>query len=352
MAILDIQNVKIAGVSACVPQTVYDNMDYTLLSVEERLKYIETTGVRYRHCVDEKTCTSDLCIKAAEELISKLGWRKDEIDALILCSQTFDYRMPTTACTIQHRLGLSNDCLAFDIALGCTGFVYGLSVLSSLISASKIKKGLLLVGNTQSRNVNYKDKSTYLLFGDSGTATAVEYSKTDADVLHFNLQTYGEGMNSIIIPDGAYRNPVTSDSFKESMDSEGNVRTPMQLKMDGMDVFSFVIGKVPKCLKNLISYFGISDSDVDYYLLHHANKFLCEKLRNKMKFLAEKVPYNIHDFGNSSGACIPLLMVTNLRNELQSQKLRLLFTGFGVGLSVGAGYMTCSRIVVPELIYY
>ena len=352
MALLDIHNVKVVGVSACVPGTVYDNMDYTLLSEEERVKYIETTGVRYRHCVDENTCTSDLCVKAAEELIGKLGWNKCDVGALVFVSQTFDYKMPTTACTIQYRLGLSNDCMAFDVSLGCTGYVYGLSIIANLLSSGGIKKGLLLVGNTQSKNVNYRDRSTYLLFGDAGTATALEYSDRECESLQFNLQTYGEGMNSIIIPDGGYRHPVNMESFKEYTDSDGNVRTPLQLKMDGMDVFSFVIGKVPKCLNKLSSYFHIGNDDVDYYLLHHANKFLCEKLRTKMKYPIEKVPYNIKDFGNSSGACVPLLMVTNLRNELQTSKLRLMFTGFGVGLSVGAGYMICDRIGVPELIYY
>ena len=352
MAYLNIHNVKIAGVSACVPHEVYDNMDYTVLSKEEREKYIETTGVRFRHCVDKDTCTSDLCFRAADDLINNLGWCRDEVEALIFVSQTPDYKMPSTACILQSRLGLSNSCLSFDISLGCTGYVYGLSVLSSLLSSGYIKKGILLVGNTQSKNVNYYDKSTYLLFGDAGTATALEYVSQDVDMLQFNLQTYGEGMNSIIIPDGGYRNLITENSFKEAVDEEGNIRTPLQLKMDGMDVFSFVISKVPKCLKGLTSYFNLTDNDIDYYLLHHANKFLCEKLRVKMKYPPEKVPYNIKDFGNSSGACIPLLMVTILQNQLQTSNLRILCTGFGVGLSVGAGYMTTDHIIVPDLIYY
>lgn len=352
MAFIDIHNIKVAGVSACVPKTVFDNMDYQLLTKEERIKYIDTTGVRYRHCTNAETCTSDLCVRAANELIEQLKWDRKDIDALIFVSQTPDYKMPTTACIIQDRLGLSNDCLSFDISLGCTGYVYGLSVISSLLSTGGLKKGILLVGNTQSKNVNYSDKSTYLLFGDAGTATALEYTEENSDTLKFNLQTYGEGMHSIIIPDGGYRHPVTLDSFKEEIDSEGNTRSALQLKMDGMDVFSFVIGKVPKCLNGLTSHFGITDENIDFYLLHHANKFLCEKLRRKMKYPIEKVPYNIYEFGNSSGACIPLLMVTNLRPQLRDSKVRILFTGFGVGLSVGAGYLTCSNLIIPELLYY
>lgn len=352
MAYLDIKNVKIKGVSACVPQNIQDNMNYDILSLEEREKYIQTTGVRFRHVTDNETCTSDLCLKAAEKLIEDLKWEKDEIDALVFVSQTPDYKMPTTACTLQYRLGLQPSCMAYDVSLGCSGYVYGLSIISSLVSTGNIKKALLLVGNTQTKNVNKEDKSTYLLFGDAGTATALEHSSNDGDTLYFNLQTYGDGMNSIIIPDGMYRNPVTQNSFVEHVDSEGNKRNNMQLKMDGMDVFSFVIGKVPKCIKGLLENFKISDEDVDFYLLHHANKFLMEKLRKKMKFPEEKTPYNITDFGNSSGACVPLLMVTNIAETLRKSKCRMLFTGFGVGLSLGGCYFTTDKIVVSDLLLY
>ena len=352
MAFLKIENVKIGGVAACVPDCLQDNMTYDILSEEERKKYIETTGVHFRHVTDKDTCTSDLCYEAAEKLISGLCWNMSEIDALVFVSQTPDYKMPTTACTLQYRLGLPPSTLTFDISLGCSGYVYGLSVLSSMVASGNIKKALLLVGNTQSKNVNYRDKSTYLLFGDAGTATALEYNPTEPDTMLFNLQTYGDGMNSIIIPDGMYRNPVNESSFIESTDEEGNIRTPMQLKMDGMDVFSFVISKVPKCIKGLIEKYQITDDMVDFYLLHHANKFLMEKIRKKLNLAQEKTPYNIENFGNSSGACVPLLMVTNCKDKLQSGTTRMLFTGFGVGLSLGACYLTTKNIVVSELVVY
>ena len=352
MAFLKIENVKVKGVAACVPDNLQDNMTYDILTEEEREKYIETTGVRFRHITDKGTCTSDLCLAAAEKLIADLGWEKSEIDALVFVSQTPDYKMPTTACTLQHRLGLQPSTLSFDIALGCSGYVYGLSVLSSMVSSGNIKKAILLVGNTQSKNVNYRDKSTYLLFGDAGTATALEYNPSEQDTLLFNLQTYGDGMYSIIIPDGMYRNPINESSFVETTDEEGNVRTPMQLKMDGMDVFSFVISKVPKCIRGLLDQYQITDDMVDFYLLHHANKFLMEKLRKKLKFAEEKTPYNIENFGNSSGACVPLLMVTNCKKELQRGTTRILFTGFGVGLSLGACYFTTKDLVVSDLVLY
>lgn len=352
MAFLRIENIKVRGVSACVPANLQDNMTYDILSEEERKKYIETTGVHFRHITDMNTCTSDLCFTAAEKLISDLGWDKSEIDALVFVSQTPDYKMPTTACTLQYRLGLRPETLAFDVSLGCSGYVYGLSILSSMLSSGNVRKAILLVGNTQSKNVNYCDKSTYLLFGDAGTATALEYNTEEQDTLLFNLQTYGDGMNSIIIPDGMYRNPVSENSFIEYTDDEGNIRTPMQLKMDGMDVFSFVISKVPKCIKGLIEEYEITDDMVDFYLLHHANKFLMEKLRKKLKLSQEKTPYNIEYFGNSSGACVPLLMVTNCKDKLRKGTTRILFTGFGVGLSLGACYLTTENLVVSDLLLY
>lgn len=349
MSFLDINNVKIKGVAACVPDKIVDNMDYELLSTSEKIKYIETTGIRFRHVTEEKVCTSDLCEKAAEKLICDLQWNKNEIGILIFVSQTPDYKMPSTACVLQNKLGLSNNCLSFDISLGCTAYVYGLATIASIISSSKISKGLLLVGNTQSKNVNYKDKSSYLLFGDAGTATALEFNDSTPDFLKFNLKTYGEGMNSIIIPDGAYRNPITAKTFVEYEDDNGNFRTNNDIKMDGLDVFSFVVSKVPFCFKELHENFNIIDDNVDYYLLHHANKSLCEKLRKKLKYPEDKVPYNIENYGNSSGASIPLLMVTNISNQLINNKLRLVISGFGVGLSVGTAYISTNKIMVSEL---
>lgn len=350
MSLLKIKNVRIVGVSACVPENTKDNYDYDLLSKDELKKYIETTGIRYRHV--SKACSSDLCLMAAETLIAELNWDKKDIEALVFVSQTPDYKMPSTSCLLQHKLGLSPSTLTFDISLGCSGFVYGLSVISSVISASGIRKALLLVGNTQSKNINRKDKSSYLLFSDAGTATALEFDDRNSEPMYFNLQTYGEGWNSIIIPDGMYRNPITESSFIEKKDAEGNIRNSIQLKMDGMEVFSFVINKVPKCINELMEYTNLSDEKIDFYMLHHANKYLMDKLRKKLKFSEEKTPYNIQEFGNSSGACVPLLMVTNCRDELRTGENRILFTGFGVGLSLGAAVITTKNLVIPELQFF
>ena len=352
MAFLDINNVRIAGISACVPSNISENKELSLLSKDEILKYIEITGVERKHWVkhDGSVCTSDHCVRSAEKLIDTLGWDKKEIEVLIFVCQTPDYKMPATACIIQDRLGLSTSCMAFDVNLGCSGFVYGLSLISNMLSIGNIKKGLLLVGNTQSYYASEEDKSYYLIAGDAGSAICLEHNTQNPDKLQFNLMTQGAGKEFLIVPDGGYRNPVTPESFKMREYEDGIRRSNLHLHMNGLEVFSFAISYVPKAFKALFEHFEITPETSDYLLLHQANKFICEKIRKKLKISAEKTPYNIQEYGNTSGASIPLLMVTNLREELESRDLDILLNGFGVVLSLGTAHITTNRIVVPELL--
>lgn len=178
MSFVSVKNVRIAGISACVPERVEENRDYTLLSGEEVEKYIKATGVERRHCAihDGSICTSDLCLKAAEKLISDLGWEKSEVELLVFVSHTTDYRLPATACVLQDRLGLSTSCMAFDVTLGCSGYLLGLGIAGNMLASGTIKKALLMVGNTQSEYASFEDRSMYLLLGDAGTVTALEYA--------------------------------------------------------------------------------------------------------------------------------------------------------------------------------
>lgn len=353
MSFLNIKNVKIKGISACVPERVEENRDYTLLPADDIEKYIQATGVERRHCAvhDGSICTSDLCLKAAEKLIIDLGWDKSEIGLLVLVSHTTDYKLPATACLLQDRLGLSTSCLAFDITLGCSGYLVGLGTVGSLLSAGTIKKALLMVGNTQSVYASYEDRSMYLLLGDAGTVTALEYDPENYDVMNFHYMTDGGGKDSVIVPDGGCRNPVNAQSFVMEDCGDGIRRTKLHEKMDGTDVFSYAVSNIPKSVKSLTEEFNLDLDKVDYFLLHQANKFLCEKLRKKMKLPAEKVPYNIQEFGNTSGATIPLLMVTNLKKELENRPLELMMTTIGVGFSWGSAYVRVDNIVCPELLY-
>jgi 3-oxoacyl-[acyl-carrier-protein] synthase III len=350
MAFLEIKNSAVRGVAACVPQKIVENRDCSLFTKEELDKQFASVGIERRHCADEGMCTSDLCLSAAEKLLSDLNWGKNEIDALILVTQTPDYRNPATSCILQDRLGLPNNCLSFDISMGCSGYVYGLSVVSSLISGGTIKKALLLVGDTASQTSSPEDKSRALLFGDAGTATALEFDE-NADKLYFHLATDGSGYNAIMTPDSGFRNRIKPESFLMEDYGNGIIRARVHSWLDGLEVFSFGISRAPQTVNQLCEKYAINKDLVDVFLFHQANLMMNEKIRNKLKLPLEKVPYNLKDFGNTSCASIPLLMVTNIRNNLISGNMKALLCAFGVGLSWGSAYVNLNKITCPELMF-
>jgi 3-oxoacyl-[acyl-carrier-protein] synthase-3 len=353
VSFLSTKNVLIKGIAACVPIRVEENRSYTGIPAEDIEKYIEITGIERRHCAvhDGSICTSDLCYKSAEKLLEELDWDRNEIGLLIFISHSADYRLPMTACILQNRLGLSKECMAFDSPLGCSGFVYGLSIASSIMSLGFIKKALLLAGNTQSFYASPIDKSTALLFGDGGSACALEYDLNTKDFFNFHLTSDGSGKDVLIVHDGGNRNPVNEKSFVMEEFEDGIKRTRLHEKMDGMAVFSFTLSDVPNALKKFHSKFNIKPENIDYFLLHQANKFVCEKIRRKLQYPLEKVPYNINEFGNTSAASIPLLMVTELQEKLKTEELEIVMSGFGVGLSIGTAHIKTHKIVCPDLLY-
>lgn len=350
MAFQQFNTVKIDGISACVPANIEENSSLNLFAnTEEYEKFVATTGIERRHVVTEGVCASDLCLAAAEKLIAELNWDKNEIDCLIFVSQTPDYKLPATACVLQGKLGLSKNCMTFDISLGCSGWVYGVSTMASILSSGNIKKGLLLVGDTVTRTKSPLDKSTYPLFGDAGTATALSYNENAAP-LQIALFTDGTNYDAIMIEDGGYRNPVTENSFDYVDYGNGIVRNKLQSVLDGSSVFTFGISKAPQSVNNLIEYFEIDKDAVDYFVFHQANKLMNEKIRTKLKLPEEKVPYILKDFGNTSSTSIPLTLVNNLGNELKNKELKIIACAFGVGLSWGAMSADFRKIVCCNLI--
>lgn len=347
MAFLEFKNVRIAGISAGVPENVVSN--YALKSgVEISSDYtpeafVETTGVKERRC-SETLCTSDLCYAAAEKLITELGWDKSEIEALVFVSQTADYILPATACILQDRLGLSKECYAEDIALGCSGWVYGLSNVASILSTGSVKKALLLVGDAKKRAVENRDP----LFGDAGTATAIEYKDGEAG-FRFHFGTDGSGYDAIIKPDGGSRNQVSTKSF-ELKENEGKSMHRLQTYMKGMDVFSFGITTAPRSVKKLSEYFGFDYQDYDYFVFHQANMKMNNQIAKKLKLSEEKVPSSMYQFGNTSSASIPLTIVSQLRGRIENSLTRFVCCGFGVGLSWGTVAFETNNIIVTDLV--
>jgi len=348
MAFFSINNVKVSGIAAAVPKNKVSNWDYDLLSESEKKLLIKTTGVESKRVVSEGVATSDLCYSAAEKLISDLKWNKDEIQVIIFLSQSRDYYLPATSIILQDRLGLSKSCMAFDIGLGCSGFVYGLSVINSILSATGLSKGLLMVGDISSLTCSKEDKSTYPLFGDAGTATAVEL-KQDSK-MDFSLNSDGEGHKAIMIPTGGVRNIVNKNSFDLKEIDNGIKRCDLNLALNGLDVFNFSVKEVPKSINDYFKHFKTSKNDYDYFLMHQANKLMNETIRKKLKIEEEKVPYSLQNFGNTSSASIPLTIVTQLQKQVKAKSLNLLMAGFGVGLSWGISSLPINKIVCPDLI--
>ena len=352
MSFVHVNNVRMVGTTVCVPSQIENNLDYEGIPIAERESFIQSIGIEHRRVAPTDVCTSDLCEQAARHLLQKLAWDLYEVDILIFVSQTPDYKMPATSCVLQNRLGLSTDCMTIDISQGCSGWVYGLSVIGSLLSQGSLKKGLLLVGNTQSKNINYRDKSIYPLFSDAGSATAFEYCSLGGDSYNLLFKTDGSGENTIIIPDGGYRNPVSPSSFIEQEYTGGIRRSPLNIKMQGDDVFAFVAGNVPKATKELFEKFNVNPEEIDYYLLHHASKFICDKLIRKLSIPNNKAPLQLKDFGNCSNASIPLLLCTSIRDEVLNRELNLYISGFGVGLSMGVGIISISKLKCADFIEF
>ena len=338
MAFLEFKNVKIAGFSAGVPQRIAKIDENSIGGVKYSAEdYSESVGIYQRRISDTLT-TGDLCYWAAERLIADIGWNKCEIEAVIFVSLSPDYMQPATAGILQDRLGLTKECFAEDILLGCSGWVYGLCNAVSLVSSGNMKKVLLMAGDAKFRAKHPLDP----LFGFAGTVTALEYDEK-ASPIRFHMGTDGSGYDALIIPDGGARNQLSEESFKiENIDGKQMHR--VQGRMKGMDVFSFGIITVPKSFKKFCEHFNTSLDDFDYYVLHQANKKMNDSIVKKLKLNPNHVPYSLHDFANTSSASIPLTIVTELKKSCSEAEKQIICCGFGIGLSWG----TASFAITPQ----
>lgn len=349
MAILSFNGIRISGISAAVPLQKEYSADYQWIPVKEREALIKNIGVESRRVAPRGMTTSDLCVSAAEKLMNDLNWNRQEIGLLIFVSQSRDYLVPTTACIVQHRLGLPQSCIAFDIGLGCSGYVYGLSVMAGMMQSGTLKKGILMVGDISTLTTNYRDKSTYPLFGDAGTVTAVEFDPS-AEPMNFNLQTDGAGYRALMIQDGGARNVMSRKSFDVKKISPGIYRSRLHLELDGIEVFNFTLREVVPNVKALLKEKELTLNEIDYVVFHQANRLINETLRKMLKLDAPKVPYSIREYGNTSGASVPLTMVVALKEELRNHRNRLLLSAFGVGLSWASVILTTDTLCIPDLL--
>jgi 3-oxoacyl-[acyl-carrier-protein] synthase-3 len=350
MGYIQIPNVVIKGISACVPRTIVKNETLKdLFSEEELKKTIEAVGISERRIVDNNVCASDLCCKAAEQLLLEMNIDRNTIDVLIFMSQTSDYRIPATAPILQHRLGLSKDTICFDVSLACSGYIYALTTAMTYLNLPNVNRVLLLDGETFSKIVNKKDKTNALLYGDAGTATLLE--KKDNEIFNAVLHTDGEGWNAVSIPGGGCRNTFTKESLIEKEREDGSIGNDLEVYMNGIDVFNFTLRVVPKSIKELLEKTNTEISDYGSIVFHQANKFMIEFFVKKLKYDMEKVPISLDKFGNTSSATIPLTIVSELRNW-DSENKKVLISGFGAGLSWAAASLDLSDTHICELIEY
>lgn len=335
MAIVSYNNVRIEGISAVVPGTCIDNMHFSdFFSEKEAKSVIKMTGIAARRFADEETCASDLCYKAASILLAELDLKPEHIDAVIMVTLTPDYRMPATAFLLHQRLGLKKDCMAFDISLGCSGFVYGFSTAANLLQQDNISRVLLLNGETKSKVYGKRDKSTSLLFGDAGTATL--FCKTNETInTTVTLNSDGSKAEAIMIEAGGYRNPSTQDSLVEILYEDGSWRSAQQGKMDGPAIFDFTITEVPKDVLRVLDHAGLSAEDIDYFVFHQANKFISDHIGKKLGIPQTKIPYSLDKYGNTASVSIPLTICSEL-HHLSCKPKKLCLSAFGVGLSWGS----------------
>ena len=349
MAKITFHGVGIKALSACVPPEVIYNKDLGYLIPEEEIeKTINNIGIIERRIAAPDVMASDLCYKAAQQLMADNDIAPESIDVLLFMSQTPDYRIPATSCLLQHRLGLPRETMCFDISLGCSGYLFALSTAFAYASMEGINRVLLLDGETFSKIVNRRDKVDWPLYGDAGTATLIE--KGDYGDSTFMLYTDGSGEDTLKIHAGM-RNPITPESCVEREQEDGNIRSDLEVYMDGMDVFNFAISKVPKSIKQLLKETEKSVDDVDYLIFHQANRFMMAFFVKKLKMDPDRVPYCIHKYGNTSSASVPLTISSELCGKLDGDHT-MLMSGFGAGLSWGSALMSMHDCKVSPVIEY
>ncbi|WP_293776327.1 ketoacyl-ACP synthase III [uncultured Oxalicibacterium sp.] len=288
-------------------------------------------------------CFSDLAFEATEKLLESLAWQREEIDALIVVTQSPDYPIPATAIILQDRLGLPHTTIAFDVNLGCSAYPFGIHLLGSMISAGGIKKGILLVGD---RSASLDDP----IFSDAGTATALEFDENAAP-MYFDLNSDGSGYRAIILPVGGQREPVgVQHLIPHRSDENDHWHRGTDLILDGPAVLSFSTQRIPPAVEKLLAYANTGKEEVDYFIFHQANRMINETIRKKLGLPVDKVPSTLHDFGNSSGASLPITMTARINKELESGTKRVVLSGFGIGLSWGTALVDITNAKFPDLI--
>ena len=333
------RNSRIVDIAGHLPDTVLYNEDLAAIFPDwPAEKILLKTGISQRHIAAYDETAGDLAFHAARKLFLKGKCSASDIDFLILCTQAPDYILPTTACILQHRLGISTSSGALDINLGCSGFVYGLSLAKSLIETGLANNVLLLTADTYSKYIHPLDQSVRTLFGDGATATLISVTSkpNSGSIGPFVFGTDGGGAQHLIVEAGGFRKPSSANIEQKNLDIAKTIRSPKNLYMNGAEVMSFSLVEVPKAINSILHKMGATHDDVDFFVLHQANKFMLDALRKKLKISLEKMPIFIEKLGNTVSSTIPFVLEHKLDNKEIISGSRCILVGFGVGYSWAA----------------
>lgn len=344
------EGVRIRGVAAAVPTARVDNLtDHSFITPEDARKVIALTGVpEYRRAPPEM-CASDLAEAAARRLFEGLNLGFDAVDAVLFGTMTPDYRVPSTACLLQSRLGCGTSVVAYDYNMGCSAYIVGLFNACAMISGGGLERVLLLTGDTQSKLIHPEDKNVALLLADGGSATIVEAADRDRKI-EVEIRTDGSRFENLYVPAGGFRRKSDAESGRVTERSDGGLRSDDTLYMNGMEVFKFSSSDVVDTLAGFMQRADATPENVDYLFLHQANKFMTDKIANKLKFPKAKVPYSLGLYGNTGSASIPLTIAHHFSTEGAEPDVRALMCGFGVGLSWGVADARLEDLYTPPLV--
>jgi len=324
---------RIKAVSYYLPEHVLSNTIIGEQFPEWSVDKIATkTGINERHISASDEFSSDMAVKAAEKLFAEHNIDRAEIDFLLLCTQSPDYFLPTTACLLQQRLNLSTGIGALDFNLGCSGFVYGLGLANGLIEGNMAKNVLLITSETYSKFIHPKDKSNLTIFGDAAAATLISAGPGIFDINSFVFGTDGRGANNLIVKQGALRYPVVQNS-EDIIDEFGNVLSDRFLYMNGTEIFNFTIESVPKLVKELLQKETLDTNEIDLFIFHQANRFMLNHLRKKIGIPEEKFFMFMEHCGNTVSSTIPIALYEAMKAGRILKNNKLMLAGFGVGYS-------------------
>jgi len=352
---LNFKNKRITGILTILPRNEVlfeDEIDNYNFSYSKSMKLKLAMGYNKKRVVEEGVCSSDLAIHGLKYLFENNLLVKDEIDALLFISQSPDYFMPPTSNVIQGILELKNDTICLDINQGCAGYLIGLQQAFMMLEQEAIKKVILINADVLSRKVSKRDRNSNPLIGDAASITIVEKTSEDTEI-YCSLKMNGSEADVLKIPAGGFRMPSSPETAEMVEDINGNFRSLDNLVMQGDKVFNFVQTEVPPLINHVLQMSGTSKDEIDYYFFHQPNRFMLQKLADKIGIPREKMPANIvENFGNASGVTIPTNITFNVGDDLKTNKYKVCLSGFGVGLTWGAIIMDLGKVDFNNIIEF